>query len=83
MSSYPPDLPPGYPPEREVKLTVNVSSHQYRELQRRAESEKISITEAVQGALEIGLIVWRAVRRRERVLIQSPEGDIREIDIRL
>ena len=73
--------PPGFPDEGEVKLTVIVSARQLRELERRAGRDGISITEAVQGALEIGLIVWNAVRSRDRVLIQTPDGDLREIHL--
>ncbi len=79
----PGNLPPGYPVEGDVKLTVIVSSRQLRELEHQARTDRISITEAIQRALELGLVVWKALRRGERVLIRSADGDLREIDIRL
>jgi len=80
--AMPGNLPPGSPSEGHVRLTVVVPSRQLRELERQAKADGTSITEAIQRALELGLVAWNAVRRGERVLIQGQSGDLREISLR-
>ena len=80
--SEPGRLPPGTPSGGNVKLTVVVQSRHLRELERLAQADGTSITDAIQRALELGMVCWNAVRKGERVLIQGSNGELREISFR-
>jgi len=73
--------PRGEPDDREVKLTVVVSSRQYLELERQARLKNTSVTRAVRQALDLGLVMQDAQARGGRVLVQESDGKLRQIEM--
>ena len=70
------------PTEGDVKVTVLLSARQIAELRDEARRNGVSVTEVIRKAVDVSVVVLKAVGRGERLLIQSRDGAVREIDIR-
>jgi hypothetical protein len=66
---------------RRVKVTVNLTEDDVAELKEQAERDSITMTDALRRSIAVGKLVTTAVRNGEKVLIQSPQGDIRQIEL--
>jgi len=66
---------------KRVKVTVNLTEDDVAELKEQAERDSITMTDALRRSIAVGKLVTTAVRNREKVLIQSPQGDIRQIEL--
>lgn len=83
MAEWPSSRSPGesVPPGR-VKLTVVLTSEEVEVLEQQANADGISVTDVIRRSIEVGRIAWEAQRRRgARILLQSPDGDLRPIDL--
>jgi len=66
---------------KRVKVTVNLTEDDVAELKEQAERDSITMTDALRRSIAVGKLVTTAVRNGEKVLIQSPQGDIRQIEL--
>ena len=66
---------------KRVKVTVNLTEDDVAELKQQAERDSITMTDALRRSLAVGKLVTTAVRNGEQVLIQSPQGDTRQIEL--
>jgi hypothetical protein len=66
---------------RRVKVTVNLTEDDVAELKEQAERDSITMTDALRRSIAVGKLVTTAVRNGEKLLIQSPQGDIRQIEL--
>jgi hypothetical protein len=66
---------------KRVKVTVNLTEDDVAELKQQAERDSITMTDALRRSIAVGKLVTTAVRNGEKVLIQSPEGDTRQIEL--
>jgi hypothetical protein len=66
---------------KRVKVTVNLTEDDVAELKEQAERDSITMTDALRRSIAVGKLVTTAVRNGEKVLIQSPQGDTRQIEL--
>ena len=66
---------------KRVKVTVNLTEDDVAELKAQAERDSITMTDALRRSIAVGKLVNTAVRNGEKVLIQSPQGDTRQIEL--
>jgi len=66
---------------KRVKVTVNLTEDDVAELKQQAERDSITMTDALRRSIAVGKLVTTAVRNGEKVLIQSAEGDTRQIEL--
>jgi hypothetical protein len=66
---------------KRVKVTVNLTEDDVAELKQQAERDSITMTDALRRSIAVGKLVTTAVRNGEKVLIQSPQGDTRQIEL--
>lgn len=66
---------------KRVKVTVNLTEDDVAELKGQAERDSITMTDALRRSIAVGKLVTAAVRNGEKVLIQSPQGDTRQIEL--
>lgn len=66
---------------KRVKVTVNLTEDDVAELKQQAERDSITMTDALRRSIAVGKLVTTAVRNGDKVLIQSPQGDTRQIEL--
>jgi hypothetical protein len=66
---------------KRVKVTVNLTEDDVAELKQQAERDSITMTDALRRSIAVGKLVTTAVRNGEKILIQSPQGDTRQIEL--
>jgi hypothetical protein len=66
---------------KRVKVTVNLTEDDVAELKEQAERDSITMTDALRRSIAVGKLVTTAVRNGEKVLIQSPQGDVRQLEL--
>lgn len=66
---------------KRVKVTVNLTEDELAALREQAERDSITMTDALRRSIALGRLVTTAVRNGEKVLIQSPQGDTRQIEL--
>jgi hypothetical protein len=66
---------------KRVKVTVNLTEDDVAELKDQAERDSITMTDVLRRSIAVGKLVTTAVRNGEKVLIQSPHGDTRQIEL--
>lgn len=66
---------------KRVKVTVNLTEDDVAELKEQAERDSITMTDALRRSIAVGKLVTTAVRNGEKVLIQGPHGDTRQIEL--
>jgi hypothetical protein len=66
---------------KRVKVTVNLTEDDVAVLKEQAERDSITMTDALRRSIAVGKLVTSAVRNGEKVLIQSPQGETRQIEL--
>jgi hypothetical protein len=66
---------------KRVKVTVNLTEDELAELKQQAERDSITMTDALRRSIAVGKLVTTAVRNGEKVLIQGPQGETRQIEL--
>jgi hypothetical protein len=64
-----------------VKVTVNLTKDDLDTLREQAESEGITVTDALRRAIGVGRIAAKAKEQGQKLLIQGADGELRQIEI--
>jgi hypothetical protein len=73
---------PGEPtPKGLVTLTIVVTADEVRVLERQALEDGINVTDCIRRSIAVGQIAWESQRQGNRLVIQTPDGELRPIRI--
>jgi hypothetical protein len=65
-----------------VKVTVNLTEDEVRELREQAEASGITLTDALRRSIAVGKIAYEAKRDRKKLIVEDASGrDRRHIEI--